>query len=784
MLSFKLIVRQLLRNRNISFFKLISLVLGFTISLLIFQYVGYQYNFDDFHEDGDRMYRIGCLWDIKGDKDDGYIISAPIAEAFHKHLPEVENYALVKNAYNKTFTKGANRFDEKTLYADTTFFNFFSFPILRKAVDKELRTPYTAMISEDAAQRIFGGKESIGQMIFDTNNKGYEIQGVFKNIPRNSHLDFDLVLSFETIRTEGIMYTGWDGGDSFSGYVKTVGECDIDKVQSKLQAVISQYTDPENDAKSGISVRYYFQELESLNDIHDIYKKLLVFILAAIGLILLAISILNYVLLSVSSFQNQISRLSVQQCFGASKRNIRSMILTEHIGFISLALILSFFLIFPTIRFINHYLEWDISFNYSIQFLYFSISAAVLSFLLSAGIPLLKMYRLKFQLTLYKAKSKTENRAKQILITIQMLGVISMLIMLLFVIKQLNFIQHLDLGYKTKGLAYVGLNGDEAKKSSPRLMEELSQLSYIDNVSASSQIPLTYPGGYSFTTPDQEDKFFLSRAIFCTPSFIQTHGMKIKEGRDLSDLVINNCKGVLINQRLADMMNWKNPVGKSLISNDYGNCEVIGVVDEFVLKSAKVAQQPFIFYKLPSQNISSVANYITISFVDNISVDRIDELRILLTSFSAHIPLELNFFENKIAYAYQLERQMNKAILLFSLIAILLTVIGLVGYISHETSLRTKEIGIRKVNGARSFQIMKLLNVNFIKWVTVAFIIACPVSWFAVGLWLQYFAYKTELSWWIFALAGLIAMGIALLTVSFQSWRAATRNPVESLRYE
>lgn len=260
--------------------------------------------------------------------------------------------------------------------------------------------------------------------------------------------------------------------------------------------------------------------------------------------------------------------------------------------------------------------------------------------------------------------------------------------------------------------------------------------------------------------------------------------MKIKEGRDLSDLVINNCKGVLINQRLADMMNWNNPVGKSLISNDYGNCEVIGVVDEFVLKSAKVAQQPFIFYKLPSQNISSVANYITISFVDNISVDRIDELRILLTSFSAHIPLELNFFENKIAYAYQLERQMNKAILLFSLIAILLTVIGLVSYISLETSLRTKEIGIRKVNGARSFQIMKLLNVNFIKWLTVAFIIACPVSWFAVGLWLQYFAYKTELSWWIFALAGLIAVGIALITVSFQSWRAATRNPVESLRYE
>jgi len=784
MLSLKLIIRQLLRNRNISFFKLISLVVGFTISLLIFQYVGFQYNFDDFHEDGDRMYRIGCLWDIKGDKDDGYIISAPTAEAFHKHIPEIENYALVRNANRKIFTKGANRFDEKTLYADTTFFNFFSFPILKKAVDKELRTPYTAMISEDAAKRIFGEKEAIGEMIFDTNNKGYEIQGVFKNIPGNSHLDFDLVLSFETIRKEGKMYTGWDGGDSFSGYVKTISDCDIENVQSKLQGVINQYTDPENDAKSGISVKYYFQELEKLNVTHDIYKKLLVFILAAIGIILLVISILNYVLLSVSSFQNQISRLSVQQCFGAGKRNIRAMILTEHISFISLALVLSFFLIIPTIRFINHYLEWDINFNYSIQFLFFSLFAAVLSFLLSAGIPLLKMYRLKYQLTLYKAKSKTENRGKQVLLTIQMLGVISMLIMLLFVIKQLNFVQNLDLGYKTKGLAYVSLNGDEAKKSAPRLMNELSHLSYIENVSASSQIPLTYPGGYSFTTPDQKEKFFLSRAIFCTPSFIQTHGMKIKEGNDLSDLAINDFKGVLINQRLANMMNWENPVGKILISADYGNCEVIGVVDEFVLKSAKVAQQPFIFYKLPSQNISSLANYITISFRDNMSSNRIDELRILLTGFSTHIPLELNFFENQIAYAYKLERQINKAILLFSLIAILLTVIGLVGYISHETNLRTKEIGIRKVNGAGSFQIMKLLNVNFIKWVSIAFIIACPILWFAVDLWLQYFAYKTELSWWVFAIAGLIAMTIALLTVSIQSWRAATRNPIESLRYE
>jgi len=784
MLSFKLIIRQLLRNRNISFFKLISLIIGFTISLLIFQYVGFQYNFDDFHKDGDRMYRIGCLWDIKGDKDDGYIISAPTAEAFHKHIPEIENYALVRNANRKIFTKGANRFDEKTLYADTTFFNFFSFPILRKTLDKELRVPYTAMVSEDAAKRIFGDREAIGEMIFDTNNMGYEIQGVFKNIPGNSHLDFDIVLSFETIRKEGKMYTGWDGGDSFIGYVKTINDCDIENVQLKLQPVINQYTDPENDAKSGISVKYYFQDIENLNVTYDIYKKLLVFILVAIGIILLAISILNYVLLSVSSFQNQISRLSVQQCFGASRRNIRDIILAEHIGFILLALVLSFILFIPTIRFINHYLEWDISFNYSIQFLYFSISAAALSFLFSAGIPLFKMYRLNYQLTLYRAKSKMENRGKQILISIQMFGVISMLIMLLFVIKQLNFIQHLDLGYKTKGLAYVGLNGDEAKKSAPRLMEELSQLSYIENVSASSKIPLTYPGGYSFTTPDQKEKFFLSRAIFCTPSFIQTHGMKIKEGNDLSDLGINNFKGVLVNQRLADMMNWENPVGKILISADYGNCEVIGVVDEFVLKSAKVAQQPFIFYKLQAQNISSVANYITISFRDNISSDRIDELRVLLTSFSAHIPLELNFFENQIAYAYKLERQMTKAIFLFSLMAILLTVIGLVGYVSHEINLRTKEIGIRKVNGARSFQIMKLLNVSFIKWVTVAFIIACPILWFAVDFWLQYFAYKTELSWWIFALAGLIAMGIALLTVSLQSWRAATRNPVESLRYE
>ncbi|BAX79756.1 ABC transporter permease [Labilibaculum antarcticum] len=784
MLSIKLIIRQLLRSRNISFFKLLSLVIGFTVSFLIFTHIAYQFTYDDFHADGDQIYRIGCLWNNDGMVDDSPIIIAPLATALKDNIPEIENYALIKNCGKMSFSTIENHFSETCIYADSTFFNFFSFPIIKKSTKYELRGAHTVMISESVSKRFFGDKEAVGQLIYDSNNKAYQVEGVFANIPSNSHLQFDIAISFETIRAEKKYYTGWDGGDSFTGYIKTIPNAKIADIESKIPKVIGKYLDTSKDETSNQTETFYFQELKDVNIRYDIYKKNILMILTAVGGIIIIISVLNYVLLSLSSFQKNLSKLGVQQCFGASKKQIISTVAAEHIGFVAFAVLTSIVLLAPLSKFTSHYLNWTNPIDFNSYSIFFVSVIICLGLLLSVGLPILKLYRLKFQLMNTKTDSSIESKGKKILLTAQMTGVITLLIMLLFVFRQLQHIEHIDMGYRTKGLAYIEMTGDEARKNCTKLLDELRKQSFVNDVSASTDLLLNWLSGNSYTIPSERDKYHISRFLHVDRYFFKALEMKMAKGMDFSSFSENDQQIVVINQKLAEQMNWDNPVGKTIIDNNDKEFRVVGVTCDFVMASAHVENMPCVFYKLPEQYIPQHANYITINLNKNTTSQQLDDLKNLLTVISPDYPLNLSFYDIRLAHRYETERELRKSISLFSLLAIILAIISLVGYISHEINLRTKEIGIRKVNGAKTFEVIHLLNVNFLTWIAIAFIIACPVSWYAVSLWLENFAYKTELSWWIFALAGLIAMGIALLTVSFQSWRAATRNPVESLRYE
>lgn len=785
MFRYKIIIRQLLRNTSTTIIKVVSLVIGLTVSLLVFLQIAHELNYDTFHPDKNEMYRIAVIWNNKGEIDDGPVIIAPLAQAIEENLPEVEEFALIRRWGTQLFTEDKQAINVKSIYADSTFFSFFHFPITRRMANDELSKPFRVLISETAASKFFGNEDPLGKIVYDSNKNPFEVEGVFEDVPANCHLDFDIVVSFETIRAQGRMYTGWGGGDSFNGYLKLAPGTNAKEVESKIPGVIAKYYDTSEDISADQSETFYLQHLSDINIVHDEYKTVILSIMGVIGLIVLIISVLNFILLTFTSFQKQVYNLGIQQYSGASKFDIAKSIALEQFILVSVSVVISSVFLQPLINLCSALWKWSDTILYNHYSVLFIVLIIVSVLLLAIGLPLLKVQGKRFKLALVKkGTSKVEAVGKRALLAGQMVGVTVLMIVLFVLIKQLNYVESMQLGYQTENRAFVQLSGKENKDKVKRLMEQLERMSCIKSTSASSQLVVDGLSGNSFRVPGNKEDYWISRFLFVDRKFHETMGMTLLQGQYFSDFSEQDYNIVVINRELAKMMNWDNPVGMELQSNFSKNSfKVVGVVEDF-MHTAHVKKLPAIFYKISPKYLTYHGNNININFVANTSGDQIQEVQNLLKAESSLVPMELEFYDMKVAAFYDTERQLKSALMVFAALAMFLAIVGLGGFVINEVQQRTKEIGVRKVNGATISEVLVLLNRNYIRWILLAFVIAFPLAYYVANIGLQSYAYKTEMSWWIFALAGSVALGISIVTVSWQSWRAASRNPVEALRYE
>lgn len=785
MIQLKWILRFLLKDYKTTIVKVGSLVVGLTIAFVIFLQVAHELNFDDFHPEKDRMYRIGLLWKNKEKKDDGHIIIAPLAAALKENLPEVEEYALIRQNWSYFYNKDKEKLSCKSIYADSTFFHFFHYPVIKRKTKSELQSAYKIFVSQKAAIQFFGRDDVLGELIYDVNKNAYEIEGVFADIPSNSHLEFDIVISFETIRKEGKLYTGWGGGDSFTGYLRLAPNVKKETVEARVDDVIAKYYDNSSDLKSGMTEKYYLQDIQHINVRYNEYKRTILKILSAIGFIILIVSILNYVLLSLTTFYKQCYSLGIQQYSGASRSVIRKIIANEHLLVVGFATIGGLILLKPMLALTSKYWEWsnNVLFNsYSLGFLFVIIGLVLF---LSIGFPFIKLKSINYRLILQtKGRSKIENTAKKILLSFQLVGATVLIIVLFMLTKQLNYVENMKLGFETNNRAYVNIEGNANKTNAPVLKAELEKLSFVEGVAISTDL-LTYGlSGNSFWLPEDKDKYWISRYMFVEKDFHDVMGMNLLQGQDFSSFDTNLSDMVVVNQKLVDMMGWENPIGKIIESNyNRKGLQIIGVVDNYV-QNAYVNKMPIIFYQLSAKDIGKRGGYISLKLNEYTSFKQIDKLRDLLKEQSKGINMKLTFYDDAVASIYRTEKQLKDSLIIFSILAMLLAVVGLGGFILNEVQRRIKEIGIRKVNGAKISEVLAMLNKEFISWVMLSFVIACPIAFFVVEQGLNTYAYKTEMSWWIFALAGLIAMLIAIVTVSVQAFKTANQNPVKALRYE
>ena len=790
----KITVRNARKNGVLSFAKLFGLSISFAVILFAVAYIVYETGFDKSIPDNDKIYR--CLMQGKlNNQDADFAVTSPeMAPAITADIPEItealrilsRGSATVK--YNNLDFEGGNLF-----YADPNFFSFFNIP-LRTNSGEPLAATNAVVIAESMAAKIFGSpEEALGESI---NISGEEamITGFFEDVPANFHLQAKLIQSLQKSNPDEV---GW-GSQSYYTYFKTIRpDIPTEELNLKLSKTVYTHYDDRIDGAAAKTLEdlkysnemYLFFTCEQLTDIHFsnhkfdpavTSSKVYVYGAVVLALLILLISSINFINLTLANISTRLKEVGIRKTTGAYNHHIFFQFLYETAFFliVGFTLALTVYLLFQNP--LEQYLGVDIMMSgKQLAKVAVAVFAGLLVFNLLVNFLPVSFISKKKTLGLIKDEKPVRKRFSGINGFVFLQFVLSGLIILgsLIVQKQINFMVTKDRGYDSENIMMLTMwqMNPNTRKS---FIEELKAMSAVKSVATSDVYFGEDPSMNSayFETMDDEN-FFHTSVLPVDDKFQTTFNLEMKEGRFFDEKRESDYKAVILNEAaLKKYTGEESIIGKKVIVD--GDYKVIGVVKDFNFRSLHHSIQPLVMTRI--ENFGNV--YVKIRENQTAEVIKIAEN--LWKKLHIEIPFQYTFHDEVFARHYIKDQQAKKLLLILSIISISIACVGLYAISFFTIVRRTKEIGIRKVNGAAAPEVMSMLSFRFLTGVGLAFILAIPISYFAMNKWLENFAYKTTLSWWIFALAGALALGIALLTVSWQSWRAATKNPVESLRYE
>lgn len=769
-----------------------GLVLGIVTCIFVGYYAFFEYSFDRFNTDANRIYRT----EFTAGK-----LLAPLAE---EQLSYVGKTARLHPCYRGTTVLAKEKsFNETNAYfGDGSLFDILDFPVVKGDVKKALAHKNQMVVSESYAKKYFGNENPVGQTLIVNgsyeNDITYTVAGVFKDIPQNSHVQFDILFSIENILAHR-MYTQdspWRWKNFFT-YFKTSNPIDVDQFGHDLSALALNNGDTKKSDEGELCSVFPLRDIHlngQTNYMDNNATSREVFIRIFIALIIMAIAWLNFINIGIGNAMKNKLAFSVKKVLGASSRNIWIELLHKSFNLNFFALIIAVVLFFVLNSILNGTgvlqsiilpRSWQFGFWASI----FGIQV-IGAFLVS-----LAMYGFVSRQKLANALSKHSKSGKQnhspwiTLFVLQFGASIVLICFALFSTKQVNGLMSMDKGIETSQVLairspYYSVAGNI--DSDRKVFEQealkipgittVASASYIPGSTISSQMPTRLSG-------KNEEANISSGMNFVGYSYIPIFGHKLLAGRNFSEEFPTDKTGIIINETLAKAYGFKHPneaIGKEIYWESKNvNRHIIGVIADFHHQSADMPVEPTMFQFWDLAN-----GYCLLKISATNPQEKIKVLEKLWGKIHQANAFDYLWIDEHYQKQFGKWVQLVQIVKALSFIAIFIACIGLFGLSSMLLDKRTKEIGIRKVNGARISEVMAMLNRDFVKWVAIAIIIATPLAYYAMNKWLESFAYKTEISWWIFALAGLLALGIALLTVSWQSWRAAMRNPVEALRYE
>jgi putative ABC transport system permease protein len=791
-------LRNLKAYKGYSLINIAGLAIGIACFLLIFIYVSDEFSYGRFHRNGEQIYRVTYEINNQGKATLTAQTPAPLGPALLKEYPEVKNYVRL-NRFEVNVKYQGDTYSENFLFADESLFDVFTFPLLKGDPRTALKEPDSIVLTEEMAEKYFGRDDPMGKILTVNENQDFKVQGVLKNIPRNSHFHFDFLVPFSTQFQGNKARMEYWGNIFYYNYLlfdKGFSPTDFEK---KLPEFVKKYIGGNfrslfGDNLDQVPSLYKFH-LQPMTKIH-LYSHLedemepnssisYIYIFSTVAFFILFIACINFMNLSTARSSSRAKEVGVRKVVGAERRELIHQFLGESffLAFISLfvatGLIELFLPVFNSLSGKSlsiHYLaNWTILTALFGVFVFVGIcSGSYPAFLLSSFRPV----------DVLKGKIRPELSASLIRksLVIFQFAISIILVAGTFVIHdQMTFMQTKDLGFDKEHIVLVKDQNRRVIARYDSFKNELLKDPGISAVSASSGLPVNIFGKSTVRPEDAEfNESVLMPVIAVNYDFIDTYGIEVISGRKFStEFETDKKEAFMINEAARERFGWKEAIGQKL--EDIGNRKgtVIGVVKDFHLSSLHQRIEPLALYlqpfacryfsiKIRPQNIPK-----TLAFIGEV-----------WKRFNPSRPFSYSFLEDDLNRFYRAEQKLGQIFSSFAILTIFIACLGLFGLSSFTAEQRTKEIGIRKVCGASVSNIIFMLNKEFTKWVLLASIIACPFAYYALSRWLQNFAYRISLNVGIFLLSALAALVIALATVSYQSLKAALANPVEVLRYE
>ncbi len=799
--NLKIIFRGFKKNSLFSLINIFGLAVGLAVCFLIVLYVSHELSFDQFHKNNERVYRI--------ERDPFCTLAPSFVPLLEKDFPEFEHISRVVYPDVKYKCKvGDTDFFEKSLcWAEGDIFNVLTWSLITGDAQTALQDPGSLVISEKTAKKFYGDEIPLNKQI-EVEGNVYKITGIMKIIPGNSHFNPDILISYKTLKGAGRINNDdyFLGSTNFSDnvcltYALLSENADPKKIRSKFPGFVDKYLDGyTNDRDEHVPASSYTNlTLRKVSDIHlhshksnevqvnsDIsYVRLF----SIIAFFVLFIACINFVNLTTAKSGKRSIEMGIKKVLGIKKKTLLSQLITENLLHIFMALILSFTIVLLAYPVFSGFLGFhDTAPLFSGKFFFLTfVAIIVLLGLFTAVIPSVLLSKSNpveiLKNRTIKAGSNFSFRGK--LVVFQFIITLVLFISIGIVYSQMRFLNNKNLGFDKENVVMLPMNSVLSEK-----WDDVKSRFHAHPCIVSATISKRSPTGRLLDAPGFR-VFLNGQWISCDRSvphnrvdwdFFKTYGIDIIAGRDFNkDIQSDNGSSFILNKEALSCFGIDDPdkiIGAKAQGRDREGT-IIGVVKNFHYESLHHRITPMVSYVSTGE-----ANIISVRIASGNVKESVSHLKGILKDFVPNYDFEISFLDDKVAGQYLHERRMMEIIGYFSLLAVIIACLGLFGLAVHAAGQRTKEIGVRKVNGATITRILLMLNTDFVKWVAIAFVIACPLAWYAMQRWLENFAYKTEICWWIFALAGLIALAIALVTVSWQSWRAARRNPVEALRYE
>ena len=774
MKNFLLIFRKLKKNKTATTLGIAGLVIGMMCVMYIFLLVTNEISFDRFHEKIDRIFVVHAYLEGGTEKVDFNGCPPMVSTALKAEYPEVEaTCRYIPPYFQYLISSGENKFTERTAMADFSIFDIFSFPFIYGSRG-EANVPNQIVLTKTAAQRYFGSANPVGKIVRMDNRIDMTVAGVIKDIPENSSISFDAIIPLENI---GVYYERKDYLTTWynNAYI-TFGLLTNAEGYNKIASTITKRIQKELPESTNYLRAYKFKDGYLYEQKHIQTVR----IFSLIAMLVLLAATLNFINLNTARSARQARETGLRKTFGATRTNVVRLIYSEVAMICFLAFALAIVLDYTGLPLINKIIGKGINFNviFSTIPLLVLLVLYLFTVFLSGSYPALFLSSFTPGQILSSNFQTVKSRGifRNTLVIVMFVISIILLTSTLLISKQTAFMQRMDLGFEKDQLMYVSLKG-KLQNQVQALKQELSNSSGVVSTSAVSFLPISIGNNGEMWNWEGKDPNFkpLVTEWQTDEDLLKTFGAKMAEGEYLN----KNQNGIVINKTFADLIGWNSFAGKTLKNGD-SQYRILGVIKDIHYNSLSTATRPMAIELLENP----ATNYLVIKVNTGDISNTINFITKTCQAIEPDYPVDYAFFNEKYKLLLASEINLRKLVGIFSIFAIVVLCLGMLGMVMFLIEQKTKEIGVRKCLGENVLSIIMQLIKPFLISGIIAGVIAIPITWYIMSHWLQNYTYRIQLNIWIFVLSGLITLGIALLTVFWESWRAATRNPVEALRYE